>query len=334
MTNKNPIDIKRERGGQAEIGTEQDGAILEMYNLDERLIVIKEHSLYEFFMADDIDPGRTNINLPTNIQKLIINAGVNSELVAATFLTAKTLFKSEYFPDVDVKKTVRLSLDLLIELKALQQEIENYLAKEKELSDEYESRRGKPHSYALPAIGNAETWCTTIFQKADRSEQILIEIVMQFYSEEGLKIQSHFPDFHKILKAKYGEDDPFSQFIGRTLEFMNIVRELRNSLDHRLPHVKVRDFELQTDSNILSPTIELKIRKTKLPKQALSSFLPVVIQNFIIITETTFAYLAGRNAKPSLLPAVVKWIPEDTRRFKLVKYAFWSNLGDSGWFFQ
>src|SRR3989337_3753804 len=178
-------------------------------------------------MADYIDPGRTNGNLPTNIQKLIINEGVNSELVAATFLTAKTLFKPQYFPDVDVKKAVKLSLDLLIELKALQQGIEDYLAKEKELSEEYESRRGKSHSYSLPSIGNAETRCTTIFQKADRSEQILIEIIMLFYSGEGLKIQSHFPDLHKILKVKYGEEDPFYQFIGETLEFMNIVRELR-----------------------------------------------------------------------------------------------------------
>ena len=79
---KRPVDIKRERGGQAEIGSEEDGTILEKYNLDGRIIVIKEHSLYEFFMADDIDPKRTNVNLPTNIHKLIVNDGLDSELVS------------------------------------------------------------------------------------------------------------------------------------------------------------------------------------------------------------------------------------------------------------
>jgi hypothetical protein len=82
LITKRPVDIKRERRGQAEIGSEEDGAILEMYNLDGRIIVIREHSLYEFFMADDIDPKRTNVNLPTNIHKLIVNDGVDSELVS------------------------------------------------------------------------------------------------------------------------------------------------------------------------------------------------------------------------------------------------------------
>jgi hypothetical protein len=334
MADKRPIDIKRERGGQAEIGSEQDGAILEMYNLDDRLIVIKEHSLYEFFTADTIDPDRINIDLPPNIQKPIVDEGSSSELVSATFLTAKTLFKPEYLPGLDVTKAVRLSIDLLIELKTLQKEINDYTRKEKEVSDEYENRRNKPHSYTLPAIGNAEARCTTVFQKADKSEQILIEIIMLFYPSDGLNINSHFPDFHEILVSKYGEQDPFSKFIGQTIGFMNVIRELRNGLDHRLPYAVITDFQLQPDSSVLSPTIELKtIRKTQLPRQSLSSFLPVVMQNFILITEIAFAYLAGKNAKP-MLPAVVKLIPEEARRFKFMKYAFWSNLVGSGWFFQ
>lgn len=334
MEEQSPIDKKRDRGGQAEIGTEKDGAILEMYNLDGKLITIKEHALYEFFMADAIDPDRTNIDLPSNIQKIIINEGTESELVSCTFLTAKTLFKPEYFPAIDVKKAIRLSLDLLIELKELQNEIQSYLIKEKDVSDEYENRRGKPLSYSLPSIGNVETRCTTIFQKADRSEQILIEIIMLFYSSVGLKIQSHFPDFYEILKKKYGEDDTFSKFMMGTIEFMDIVRELRNCLDHRLPHVKVKDFELLLDTNILTPTIELKIRKTKLERIQLASFLPIVLKNFITISELTFAFIATKNAKPFIVPVEIRLIPEDKRRYKFLKYAFWSNLGEGGWYYQ
>lgn len=325
----------RDRGGSADIGTNEDGAILEMYNLKEKLIVIKDHSLYEFFMADHIDPDRTNAALPSNIQKLIISEGADSELVSNTFLTAKTLFRPEYFPGTDVNKAVLLSLQLMIELKDLKTETQSYLDKEKELSDSYESRRGKPVSYAIPAIGNVESRCTTIFQKADRAEQILIEIIMLFYSGDGLKIQSHFPDFYDVLNKKYGSEHPFSKFVGGTIDFMNIVRELRNSLDHRLQFVEVTDFELQTDGNILTPTIKLnKIRKAHLDRTSLSSILPTVLQNFLTISELTFAYIAGNQSKKSLMASDVRLIPEEKRKYKHVKYSFWSNLGEGGWYHQ
>jgi hypothetical protein len=334
MEENKDISRIRDRGGSAEIGTEEDGAILEMYNLNEKLITIKEHALYEFYMADHIDPNRTNAALPANIQKLIINEGPNSELVSSTFLTAKTLFRDGYFPGVDNKKAISLSIELMIELKNLKTEIHSYMDKEKEVSDAYEARRKKPISFALPAIGNAESRCTTIFQKADRVEQILIEIFMLFYTSAGLKIQSHFPDFFEVLKIKHGEEHPFTKFIGSTVDFMNIVRELRNSLDHRLRFVEVRDFELQLDGNVMSPTIELKkIRKTQMERTPLSTLLPIVLQNFLAITELTFAYVAGTDAKP-MMPSLVKVIPEDNRRFKHLKYAFWTDFGNGGWYHQ
>jgi hypothetical protein len=47
MSDKREIDLKRDRGGSVDIGTEDDGAILEMYNLGGRMLFIKEKSIYE-----------------------------------------------------------------------------------------------------------------------------------------------------------------------------------------------------------------------------------------------------------------------------------------------
>jgi hypothetical protein len=52
MSEKRPIDRKRESGGHADIGSEEDGAIIEMQNIGGRLLVIKERSIYEMVMAD------------------------------------------------------------------------------------------------------------------------------------------------------------------------------------------------------------------------------------------------------------------------------------------
>jgi hypothetical protein len=334
MNERRPIDIKRDSGGSADIGTEQDGAILEMYNLDGKLIVIKEFALYEFMTADTVDPDRTNISLPNNIQRLLINQGAESELVGRTFLTTKTLVKKELFKGIDTSKIIKLSLDALVELTVLEKEVDEYLEKEKEVSHAYEERRKELASYAIPSINDVETRCKTIFQKADHVEQILMEIITLFYPNEGLTKQSHFPKFQDILKKKYGEADPFFLFLDKSIYFIKVVRELRNSLDHRLKFVKVKDFELQTDSNIISPTIELEFKEVKLEKVSLSEFLPLVLKNSIYIFENTIGHLSATNAKSDLMPYVIKEIPENDRRYKHVRYSFWSPLGDTGYFHQ
>lgn len=335
MKDKRPIDRKRESAGAADIGTKEDGAIIEMTKIGERLIVVKEKSIYEFMMADEIDPERTNINLPNNIHKLIINQGAESELVSRTFLTAKTLFKSEFFDNkIDTTKVLTLSLEILPELSILEKEISEFLTKEQQLCDEYEDRKNKPVSYAIPSFGDIETRCKTIFQKADHFEQILIEIVTIFYPDLGLTKQSHFPNFYDKIKNKYTEDDPFSKFLESTLSFMKYIRGFRNAFDHRLGTVTVFDFELQKDSNVLTPTFELKHKDVKLERQSISDFLKLIMPNLIHIFENTIAYMSNKTFTPYLMASGVREIPEDKRRYKNVKYCFWAALGVGGYYNQ
>jgi len=306
-----------------------------MENIGGRLLIIKERSIYEVIMADTIDPERTNINLPPTIQKLIIDKGTESETVSRTLLTAMTLFRPEYILNsVDCSKLIGLTIDMLSEISILEKEINEYQNAENEASNEYEERKNQKVSYKLPSIVNLESSCKTIFQKADHIEQILMDIITNFYPNQGLRKQSHFPKFHEILKSKYGETDPFAEFIGKTLYFMRVVRELRNGFDHRLDNTKVTDFELQTDGNILTPTIELKHKEIKLERTSLSDFLKITITNILDITELTFAYLAGKNVRIGGMPYQVRQIPDDKRRNKFVKYSFWTPIGNEGFYNQ
>jgi len=335
MEEKRPIDRIRDSGGHDDIGSEEDGAIVEMENIGGRLLIIKERSIYEVIMADTIDPERTNINLPPTIQKLIIDKGTESETVSRTLLTAMTLFRPEYILNsVDCSKLIGLTIDMLSEISILEKEINEYQNAENEASNEYEERKNQKVSYKLPSIVNLESSCKTIFQKADHIEQILMDIITNFYPNQGLRKQSHFPKFHEILKSKYGETDPFAEFIGKTLYFMRVVRELRNGFDHRLDNTKVTDFELQTDGNILTPTIELKHKEIKLERTSLSDFLKITITNILDITELTFAYLAGKNVRIGGMPYQVRQIPDDKRRNKFVKYSFWTPIGNEGFYNQ
>ncbi|WP_299253162.1 hypothetical protein [uncultured Lacinutrix sp.] len=335
MKEKRPIDRKRESAGMADIGTKEDGAIQQMIKIGDRLIILKEKSIYEFIMADDVDPERTNIKLPNNIHKLIIDQGSESEMVSRVFLTANILFnKGKFETEIDTEKALTLTLDLIQELSILETEIQSYLDKEKEVSEDYESKRNQPVSYSIPSIGNAKNRCTTIFQKADHIEQTLMKIITIFYPNDGLTQQSHFPKLYDIVKDKYGEKDSFTEFLNQILDFMKIIRNLRNALDHQLKGVEVYDFELEPNSDVLAPSIELDFKGSKLERQSLSEFLKLLIPNFIYICEFTIVHLAGRNFVPTIMQQAVKEIPEDKRRNKFVKYSFWSNMGEGGYYDQ
>ncbi len=335
MKDNNPIDRKRSSGGMADIGTKEDGAIEQMIKIGKRLIILKERSIYEFMMADDIDPERTNIMLPNNIHKLLIDQGSESEMVSKVFLTANTLFnKGKFDENIDVPKVLNLVLDLIQELAILESEIKNYLEKEEEVSAEYESKRGKPVSYSIPSIGNAKNRCTTIFQKADHIEQTLMKIITIFYPNDGLTQQSHFPKLSEIIKGKYGEKDSFTEFLESTLDFMKLIRNLRNALDHQLKGVEIYDFELAANSDVLAPSIEFDFKGSKLERQSLSEFLKMLIPNYIHICELTIVHLAGSNFIPTLMQQAIKEIPEDKRRNKFVKYSFWSAMGVGGYYDQ
>jgi hypothetical protein len=142
-----------------------------MITIGQKMLIVKEHAIYEMMQADYVDPDRTNINIPNTIQKRIVDKGSESPVVARVFLTAKTLFRNQFFNDtVDVQKALLLSLDLLKEVMSLESEIEQYLAKENEVSERYEKERNAQASYALPFIGDVEKRCEKFFQNADHIE--------------------------------------------------------------------------------------------------------------------------------------------------------------------
>jgi len=335
MDDKRPIDRLRDSSGQGEVGTEEDGAIIEMKTIGGRLLIIKERSIYEMFFADTIDPERTNINLPQTITKLIIDKGTESETVARTFLTACTLFRREYMEtSIDCDKVISLTIDMLSEISILEKEIKDYQDSEDKVITEYEKRKIQKGSCEIPSIVNLDTRCKTIFQKVDHVEQILMDIIIRFYPNLGLTKQSHFPKFYEVMKEKYGETDPFVEFIDKTLYPMRVTRELRNGLDHRLENTKVTDFEMKIDGNIISPTIELNYKKVILERIPLSELFKITIVNTLEIIEKTFAYLAGKNLKTGGMPYQVRLIPEEERKHKFVNYGIWMPIGDGGYYSQ
>lgn len=335
MKEKSDIDRIRNSGGHTTVGSEHDGAVMEMKNIAGRLLVIKERAIYEIVTADSIDPERKNANLPPMLQKIIIDRGTESEIVSRTLLTAIGLFKPEYImAAVDCNIIISLMIDMLSEIYILEKEISEYQQSENDASAEYEIRKQEKAQYKLPSIVNLESRCKTIFQKADHVEQLLIDIITRVYPELKLTKQSHFPNLYLEIKKLYGENDSFVKLLETASGFMQILRELRNGFDHRLDHTKAIDYQLQVNGDIIAPTIELNHKKVKLERTSLSEFLSLVIDNLIYVVEMALVYLASKNLRNTAIPNYVKKIPAEKRQNKFVSFSIWSPMGEGGYFSQ
>ncbi len=340
MIDKSELEKKRNRGGSADIGTEEDGAILEMINMGDKTIVVKEKALYEFMLADQIDPKRENPDIPSNVQRLLLKQGAKSPMVCKTFLTAKRLLRAGSLHGVlDTDRALLVSLEALQELAVMEGEINDYLDEEYRVAKEYEERKGKQMSYALPSVNEVVSHCKTIFQKADHVTQVIMEIITLFFPEAKLTKQSHLPKFAEFVKGTYGDDDYFTKFVDQIAPFFELVRAFRNCLDHRLKEVTVRDFEIDANGQpgftVISPSIEIDYRGNKMERTSLSDVFPVTLQNLVDSFEIMIAHLCNKKAKKdTFFASTVLIVPEDQRRNKHIRYAFWSNFSGSGFYHQ
>ncbi|MCX6350581.1 MAG: hypothetical protein NTX03_01835 [Bacteroidetes bacterium] len=283
-------------------------------------------------MADDIDPKREHPNLPLTSHRLILTLGTESEIFSRTFLQAKRLFREEYLPStIDAPQTLWLTLELVQEIAVLDKEIKDYIAAEKEVSAHYEDRKIQQLDHATPAIPDIKTRCKTIFKKADQAYQAQLELLRIFYPD--FSKQSFYTNFFEFIKTKYGAQDQFTIFVQDALPFIMLVRNIRNCLDHRRTETVIKDFELQANSNIISPTIEVDHLGSKLTRMSLSQFLPSVTENLVAIFEKMIAFLTAKNLKTDrILPWEVRFISVDKRINKHIKYAYWSPLGSEGYY--
>lgn len=330
----NDINNLRNRGGQISIGSREDGAIIEMLNLNEHLLIIKENAVYELIFADDIDPTRTNPSLPLNSQKLLFEFGTESEIFSRLFLLAKRLFKTEYInPLINTTDSVWLVVDMLQELSEMKKESDSLIELEKQAIKDYDERKGTGLDHATPSIVNIKTKCKTIFQKLDQFYQAQLALVRKFYPD--FSEQSYYSKFLEYLQNKYGENDDFFIFIQEVLPIILLSRNIRNCLDHRRSETTITDFELQIDSNILAPTIEINYNGSELKKTSLTNFLHEMIEDAVIIAENTIAFLTSKNLKTNrILPGYIKLIPEQERVNKYCKFAYWSPIGEGGFYDQ
>ncbi len=311
-----------------EVGDATDkSAITGMVPIAGILHIIKGDGIYVCRLADDIDPKRTNPNVP-NVQQKILSIGSNSELTARTLLTAKRLFEPKFLPDTfDSISAITLSFAALKDLAAMD-EIKQLLIDAEKKAD-LGDRRKIDRSVILPSVGEVLSPCKSFIQKSDHTIQSLFGIAKLFYGSDLRK--GWFDALQSTVERKYGTEDQFSAFMKDVRPFLQFVRHWRNAIEHPKPTERViaNDFTLNSEMQLLPPTIEVVHPKAHQPPISIVSFMHQVIEQISKIFEMMIAFMCSKHAQSfSQFHIQVIDLDESQRHEKNVRFSYGVQNGD------
>ncbi|MGA2495408.1 MAG: hypothetical protein ABSF67_21145 [Roseiarcus sp.] len=317
----------RDYGGRFTLKNPDDGSpIRETIVLGDRLLSITEKCTYAIQMADQIDPGRTNPDLPVTFQQKLFDHGVDSELLCRSLLHAKVMFRKE-FQQVDIARAMQLSFDVLSELIAMDAAAQSFKTAELAAIEKAQGLGRADGSLALPAIGNVRAHCKAFAQKADHGAGALLEIVRLFYGE--LKNQN-WSKFQEFVEAKYGEADNFCKVLELTVPFLQLIRNARDCLEHRnATGATTYDFTLHADGHVGVPWIEVDFRVSILARCAISEFMTETTKSLLDSFEMITLHMCAKNMQPFAgMPMIIAPLSDDYKRAWRVRFGYGSFYAD------
>jgi hypothetical protein len=292
---KNRIGMMRDGAFSMQVGDENDGPISGMVSVaDTDMYIVKKHAIYRVFLADEVDPKRTNSSIPNGHQK-IVSQGSDSETVARSFLTANVLFNSNQFGgEADLKRVMDLSIMVMKELLAAQK-IESELIGEQDVVLAA-FQQPKQRSVALPSIEGLSEGLKTFVQKIEHANQAIFALTQQFYRHT----EKMWNGFGAEIQKLYGDDDEFSKFLASIIPFMIFVRNLRHCVEHPkdCQRLIIKDFSITADGALTNPTVQVIHKETPQPEIEVRSFLTQVASHTLEIFEALMIYLASKHIAP------------------------------------
>jgi hypothetical protein len=317
----------RDYGGRFTLKNQDDGSpIREQIVFGDRLLLITEKCIYAIQMADQIDPGRTNLNLPHTSQQKLFDHGVNSELLCRSLLHAKVMFRRE-FQLIAIERAMQLAFDVFSELAAMDEVARTFKAAEAAAIEKAQGLRRTDGSLALPAVGNVRAHCKTFAQRADHGAGALLDIVRLFYEQK----KQNWGEFQEFIKARHGEADNFYRVLEMAVPFLQMIRNARDRLEHRnVMGATTYDFTLHADGQVGVPSIEINFRGSVVERCSISEFMAGAIRTLLNSFEMITLHLCAKNMQPSFagVPMTIAPLPDNHKRAWRVRVAYGCYFAD------
>ncbi len=318
---KRPIDRLRDSALSMEVGS-TTSPITGMVKIGDRLHIVKADSIYRVTFADEVDPDRTNIDIPNSQQK-VLEYGSDSSLVGKTLLTAKQLFDGGFLGrHFDSETAIGLSFECLKNLAAMS-DLALAFKKQDEHEEEFLSQQTiKNRSLMLPSAPNLEPRCKEFVQRADHALQALFGISSLFY---GGKIKGWFEGLADEVSRRHQGDTTYLEFMADAAKFCKSMRSTRNCIEHKKANewVEVLNYTLTHKNEVSPPTITVHHPKHPQLKTPVAAYTTQVTDHIANIFELMIAFMCSRHIDRSVkLPIEVRELPPDQRPNRFVKYSY------------
>ena len=316
----------RDAGGSFKLDNPDDGTpISAMLSLNDRLLAVTKKCTYEVQLADQIDPKRTNPNLPHNVRRKLFDCGIESVALQKILLQAHVLLKKEFLK-IDVDQAMTLTLDAFNAFVALDRCRDEFVKLESSAVEAYSGMSQQSRSIGLPSVGNVEQYCITFTQKAHHFGKALLSLSRLFYPQA-----SNWDDLEAVVTRRFGVDDQFTALIRLIKPALLLILHLRDSLEHKNKGVLVRDFSMEIEGSIAPPTVELDFRKSKLPRSSVSSLMKELSEALPTYFQMILVNLASKAVQPTGgFQTLVIELPDENQRARHVRFGYGVRMVDGG----
>lgn len=323
-----PIDQSRDAAFSMDVGDATDTShLMEMVPMAGRMLMIKEHSIWQVRLADDVDPDRTNPGIPHSQQKLL-SRGTSDPLVCRTLLQAKRLLQKDFLPSTcDAAEGLRASLSFLQDISAVQDKADEHRLLTERLKKDFQGAVLRGQGLNVPTAGDVSAQGKAFIQAADHAVRSLWQMVRTL--EPNLPVGVSWQRLTALLEARDASET--AKMVEHLATGFIFLRNTRNAVEHPKPGQEVifQDYRLKEDGKVHPPAVTVIEENTPLAETELGSYFEFVVTFLVNAFEAMLVHLCSINVQPfGAFDIVVTKLEPDRRRYDHVAYGYASWMGN------
>ena len=322
MKNERPIDRVRNSAATIRVGGEDSSEISEMLSTSDGLYVLRGNSVHRVRLADEIDPGRTNIAVP-NVSQSVLDAGTDNDIVATILLTSKELFDHQ---NATVSESTSLLFERCVDLTKKMLDLDNLVS---QISSEILSKADlgvqaftSVRSVHIPSCPGLESRVTSILLQADKVREALLGICKAEWVDASIK-KPRIEDIDAAARLRIGSETDLGASWDDVLNYLKRLRDYRNACEHPKDGqtVVVEDFSVQPDGAVCPPILEVQHKVNPQSRVLVTDFLLVLRQDLLMCAELILVLVGmSRLSKIGSSNVRIFQVPEEQRRKKYVRF--------------
>jgi hypothetical protein len=326
---KRSIDRKREASVTIELSDLNDKSpIRKMFSVSDGLYVITDRGIYLMQLADDIDPGRTNIDVP-DVHKKVLGHGFESDIVGRILITSLELLDEEHLIEEFPCRESRTRMFNITRFVVEMGEMSGKLQSEVDACVNGGLPSNNRRSIRIPTIVNLDTCIETFIGKADDVRGEIIALLRSFY--DGGADKKVFENIRNSIVARHGEASALGKVLELATPLLVRIRNYRNAMEHPSESMRLQivDFNLRPDGIVEPPTIEVIHAETPQPRIRACDFMRQMVDALVDMTESLVLHLCAQNLRTSEgFEIGIGELPQETREHKASRFSYVIRIGD------